>query len=195
MPHQPFPSPPCQESNSCHNSPTPRGHAQQKLHRQGQNSVTYPPPSTSPHSHPLSDLLHSTHDMYTSQPKFVGILTFVPCGKNTQHPPSISHLSHTHARYTHTHPQEYAKNLGPDTVPSTLTTVKKVGFLLSRPPTPTPQIYPPVPQHPPYNATPPHVPTAVTECQLTKHSIHPPHPLSSPHTPGKNGHLPQGLAT
>jgi len=92
------------------------------------DSVTYPPPFTSPHFHPLSDLLHNTHDMYTLQPIFVGIITFVPCGKNTHHPPSISHLSHTHARYTHTHPQESAKNLGPDTVPSTLTAVKKVGF-------------------------------------------------------------------
>jgi len=117
--------------------------------------VTYPPASTSPHSHLPPNLLHSTLDMYRSQPKFVDILTFVPCGKNTQHSPSNSHLSHTHACYIHTHPQESAKHLGPDTVPSTLTAVKKVGFLLSRP-----------------RVEPPH-PTTLAQC----HPI-PPWPLS-----------------
>jgi len=37
-------------------------------------SVTYPPTPTSPHSHSFSALIHNTHDMYTSHPKFLGIL-------------------------------------------------------------------------------------------------------------------------
>ena len=95
--------------------------------------MIYPPPPTPPHSHPPPDLLHSTLDMYTSQARFVDSLTLASRAKNTQQSPSNSHLSHTHAYYIHTHPQESVKDLGPDTVLSTLTTVKKVGFLLYRP--------------------------------------------------------------
>jgi len=222
MPHQPFPSSPCQESKSCHHSPSPCGHAQQKLRRQGQKLVDLPPTF---HMSPLPSPLRSV----TQYTRRVHIATKIWCHshicplwkKYTTPPVNFPPLSYPRPLYSHPstgvckksgtrhstlHPDCSKKGWFPS-LPTPrgaptlhyFSTVSLYPFLAPVLPvpfsTPTPQIYPPVPQHPPYNATPPHVPTAVTECQLTKHSIHPPHPVSSPHTTGKNGHLPQGLAT
>ena len=96
------------------------------------SSVTCPPTSTSPHSHSFSALIHNTHDVHTSHPKFVGILRFLPCDTSLQHPRPTTHLSSTHLCHIHTLPQESVNNLGLDTAPSTLTAVKKVCFLSPR---------------------------------------------------------------
>ena len=98
----------------------------------GKTSVTCPPTSTSPHSHSFSALIHNTHDMYTSHPKFVGMLRFFPCDKSLQHPRPTTHLFSTHLCHIHPHPQESANNLGLDSAPSTLTVVTKVCFLSPR---------------------------------------------------------------
>jgi len=91
-------------------------------------SVTYPPTSTSPHSHSFSALIYNTHDMYTSHPKFLGILRFFSGDKSLQHTRPTTQLSPTHLFHIHPHSQESANNLGLDTAPSTLTVVKKVCF-------------------------------------------------------------------
>jgi len=80
------------------------------------SSVIYPPPPTPLHSHLPLDLLHSTLVKYTLQPTFDDSPTFASLGKNTHQSPSNADISHTHAYYIHTHPQESAKQLGPETV-------------------------------------------------------------------------------
>ena len=70
--------------------------------------------------------------MYTSHPKFLGILRFLSADTSLQHTRPTIQLSSTHLFHTHHYPQEVTNNLGLDAAPFTLIVVKKVCFLSLR---------------------------------------------------------------